>query len=125
VNPAPIATLPQSTPPPASVLGIVVNIVLGVAELAGFGVWLLLTFAVGAVSSSQANPGPETEALVYVGTPGLLPFGIAAVFNGLGVWKGSKGARGASLGWACAAFVVGLIPWGVVLWFAMSVNLTR
>lgn len=124
----PIALLPQPATPqarPASVSGILVNIVLGLAELAGFGIWLLITISIGEAASNSARPGPEPALLAVVGAPGLLPFGLAVVLNGVGLWKASRGAHGASLACAGGAFVLGLIPWGVVIWFAQSVNIGK
>lgn len=56
------------------------NVLPGVAGICGLGAWILVTLAVGALSTSSAQPIPDAEVLAWFGLPGLVPFGLATVF---------------------------------------------
>jgi len=100
----------------------VINILLGLAELFGLGTWLVITVLAGTVSTSAAHQGAEPGAVGLVGPAGLVPFTLAVVCNGVGLWKAFRGSRRASLLWALAAFVLGLVPWALAIWALSAVH---
>lgn len=108
--------------PRASVSGIVANVLLGLAELSGLVFWAAITLVGGALSTSRAHPGMEPGALAMIGLPGLVPFGLAVVCNAIGLWKAIRGARRASYALCACAFLLGLVPWAVALWFGLAVS---
>lgn len=109
-----LSAAPAVAPAPSRVPAVVVNLVVGLAELSGLVVWALLAFVFGALSRSDGRADPEGFAAV-VAAVGLIPFGLAVVCAGVGVWQGARSGRRAGLLWALAAFLLGLIPWGVAI----------